>query len=50
MLEWIVQGGGGVTIPVGVKEKTACGTESHGCVDKLVFAHSFGLKGLFQPN
>lgn len=39
MLEWTVQGGGGITVPGGVKEKTGCGTESHGRVGKLVFTH-----------
>lgn len=35
MLEWAVQGGGGVTIPLGVQEKTGQGTQCQSLVDMV---------------
>lgn len=35
VMEWTVRGGGGVTVPGGVKDWMWC----HGRVDKAVFAH-----------
>lgn len=43
MLEWTVQGSGGVTAPGGVKEKTGCGAECHGRVDKAMFVRRLDL-------
>lgn len=42
-LEWAVLGGGGVTVHGGVKEKTECGTQCHGVVDKVVLGHWLDL-------
>lgn len=44
MLEWTVQRDGGVTVLGCVKERTGCGTQCRGQVDKVVFAHRMDPK------
>ena len=36
MLEWVAQGGGGVTIPRSVQEMFTCCIEGHGLVGKML--------------
>lgn len=46
------QGGGGITVPVGVQEIRRCGTEKRGLVGGIGGSWTVGLdnlRGLFQP-